>query len=541
MNHFLKRKTALTLALAGLIGMAAHAQDLDLVGLTLLRTVATNVGGTGIRVAQVEATVTYGATNFEANPGTLGVSSNLFTYVSGLGTATNFPNSVGGESGHAHDVAGNFYAPPFGLATNVAHVDNYFADYFYFGIIGTGSATNIGDAVVNQSWVFGTLTVSDQQLVDGDYDDYAVRYKTLFVSGVGNGVTESGNGGFSCAPATCYNGIGVAAYFSTPEIPVNPTSSIGPTIDNGRAKPDITAPAHGTSFSTPQVAGAAADLMQAGLRGDAGSDTNSAADIRTVKALLLNGAVKPPGWTNSNSSPLDARYGAGILNIFNSYKQLTSGKQSYIISTTNAVGGAHLPTNIVGTVGVLSGWDYNTNSSGKSPPRFDAVNHYYFNVTNNLPGTRFIATATLVWNRQTNQSAINNLNLYLYNCANSNLVACSTSLVDNVEHIYKTNLTQGRYDLQVWKAGGSGIVSSNEPYALAFEFFSETLNIARSGTNTVLQWPIYPAGFVAEGTASLIAPVWTTNNLPAATVTNNLNRLILNATNGSQFFRLRRP
>jgi len=27
--------------------------------------------------------------------------------------------------------------------------------------------------------------------------------------------------------------------------------------------------------------------MQAGLRGDGGSDTNSAADIRTVKALLL--------------------------------------------------------------------------------------------------------------------------------------------------------------------------------------------------------------------------------------------------------------
>ena len=53
-----------------------------------------------------------------------------------------------------------------------------------------------------------------------------------------------------------------------------------------------------TSFSTPQVAGAAAVLMQAGLRGDGGSDTNAAADIRTVKALLFNGAVKPADWTN---------------------------------------------------------------------------------------------------------------------------------------------------------------------------------------------------------------------------------------------------
>ena len=39
--------------------------------------------------------------------------------------------------------------------------------------------------------------------------------------------------------------------------------------------------------------------MQAGLRGDGGSDTNAAADMRTIKALLLNGAVKPADWTNS--------------------------------------------------------------------------------------------------------------------------------------------------------------------------------------------------------------------------------------------------
>src|ERR1019366_7144330 len=102
------------LMLAGLGCAAARAQDLNLVGLTLLRTVATNVDGTGIRVAQVEATVTTGATNFEANPGTIGVASNLFTYISGLGTATNFPNNVGGESGHPHDVGANFY----GLSSN---------------------------------------------------------------------------------------------------------------------------------------------------------------------------------------------------------------------------------------------------------------------------------------------------------------------------------------------------------------------------------------------------------------------------------------
>jgi len=99
-----------------------------------------------------------------------------------------------------------------------------------------------------------------------------------------------------------------------------------------------------TSISTPQVAGAAADLMQAALRGDGGSNTNAAFDMRTIKALLLNGAVKPLGWTNSNSSPLDARYGAGVVNVFNAYEQLAGGKHGFIASTTVGTGGAHPPT-----------------------------------------------------------------------------------------------------------------------------------------------------------------------------------------------------
>jgi len=84
--------------------------------------------------------------------------------------------------------------------------------------------------------------------------------------------------------------------------------------------------------------------MQAALRGDGGSNTNAAFDMRTIKALLLNGAVKPLGWTNSNSSPLDARYGAGVVNVFNAYEQLAGGKHGFIASTTVGTGGAHPPT-----------------------------------------------------------------------------------------------------------------------------------------------------------------------------------------------------
>jgi hypothetical protein len=509
--------------------VAAQAQNLDTVGLTLLRTVATNVDGAGIRVAQPEAALDSPSsfTIWEVNPAAVGQPTNLFTYTSSAGSSSVYPNSVGSESGHADVVAGIFYGMS-GVATNVAHVDNYEANYFISTYIEATFPPDINDPVVNQSFSFGVQPTNTQEQIDSLYDNYSAQYKTLFISAVNNG-------GSVCAPGTSYNCIGVAAYGGG--------SSIGPTLDNGRAKPDITAPGSETSYSTPQVAGAAAILMQAGLRGDGGSDTNSAADIRTVKALLLNGAVKPSGWTNNSPSPLDTHYGAGVLNVFNSYEQLAGGKHAYIVSTTVSTGGAHPPTGATGTVGVLNGWDFNTNTSSSSflSPQ-DAVNHYFFNVTNATSNAIFNATITLVWNRQQNQTAINDLNLFLYNAANSNLVACSTSLVDNVEHIFLPRLPQGRYDLQVWKAGGSGIVSVSEPYALAWEFFSPSANISKSGTNINLSWPVYPAGFVVEATTNLSPPqIWSTTNLSPPAVTNNQNVVLLNPTNTAQFFRLREP
>ena len=367
------------------------ARASDTIGTNLLWTVTTNLHGSGVRVAQVETEFST-STDWEVNPGAAGVGqpTNLFTYFNGS-SSTSFPNALGTESGHADWVAGFFYGLPGGIATNVAHVDNYEATYFVTIVVPYRMAIN-GDRVVNQSFVGDTNTTS-QQTYDSTYDAFAAQYNTLFVSGVGNDDLTV-NGGAVSPPSTCYNGIGVAAYGT------NSYSSVGPTPDNGRAKPDITdsGPATGveTSITTPQVAGAAALLLQAGLRGDGGSDTNSAADMRTLKALLLNGAIKPADWTTTNSSPLDYRYGAGVLNVFNSCEQLTGGKHGYIVSTSVATNSPHPPTGATGTVSVLSGWDFNTNSSSATTM---GMNHYYFDVTNSVSNATFTATATLVWNR----------------------------------------------------------------------------------------------------------------------------------------------
>jgi hypothetical protein len=521
---------------AGLIFLAVFsgvvcAQNLNVTGVNLLReAVATNLDGTGVRVAQIEATVSTNGDYFEVNPSAVGVAGIGFAYVSDLGAATNFPNSVGYESGHADAVAGIFYGPA-GVATNVAHVDNWFADEFVkiselptpllTNYTVTLPSTNLNDAVINQSFIYGDASVALQQKSDSSYDNYAAQYQTLFVSG-------AGNGGPVQAPSTCYNGLSVGVS--------DGSSSVGPTADNGRCKPDLVAPGGATSFSTPLVAGAAAVLIQAARRGDGGADTNAAADPRTVKALLLNGAVKPAGWTNLPPAPLDFRYGAGVLNVFNSYQQLLGQQQASEISTmTASPGGPHPPPDVTNSIAAWSAWDFNTNTSSLTA---DGVNHYFFNLTN-AAGAPFVAAATLVWNRHANQTAINNLNLFLYRCADGNLMAASTSAVDNVEHIFLPRLAPGRYDLQVWKAGGSGMVSAAEPYALAWEFSSPTLAISRSGAGVNLSWPAFPAGFVPEAAPDLTAPDWRTNGLPPPVFMNGQNVVFVGATNAARFFRLR--
>ncbi len=509
----------LVLAAAG----SGWAGDLDTIGVTLLRQIDPALTGSGVRLAQPEAPEsTSTPIPFEVNPSLVGQPSSLFTYISASGTATTYPNSVGSPSGHAGGVGALFYGPASGVATNAAHVDNYEAGYFYNHFVAAGLA--ISASIVNQSFIFEAQSAA----VDQAYDNYAATRKTLFVSGVGNSGPPS-------SPATCFNGIGVGAYTGA--------SSIGPTTNGNRCKPDITAPSPfgPTSFSTPYVAGAAAILVQAANRGDGGGNLTAANDPRTIKGLLLNGAIKPSGWTNGLSSPLDGRYGAGILNVFNSWKQLSGGQHAFIESTSNTSGGPHPPGTNPNNEPVLVGWDYNSIANTRPSGTYrEQVNHYYFDLSP-YSGSTFTMTATLVWSRQSGQSAINDLNLFLYDAGNASLVTCSTSVVDNVEHVFQAALPKGRYDLQVQKKT-SALITASETYALAFEFFNLQLSITPTNNNSVrISWPISPAGFTLRSTTNLTPPVsWTTVNSPVSVV-NSQNVVFLPATGGRQFLRLQRP
>ena len=520
------KKGFIFLFLAGVFSL--RAGDLDTIGVTVLRQVDPTLTGSGVKVAQPEADT--GSDDYEVNPGYAYVNqpTNLFTYISTNGaTATNFPNSAGVESGHADEVAKNFYGIPIGVATNVNHVDNYDADYFFGHYIYNNLPLLHPARVVNQSFVFDP---GDEPTVDPAYDNYAANRGTIFASAVGAG-------GAVVPPGTGYNCIAVGVDNS------GTGSSTGPTAD-GRCKPDITAPdaaddpSSALSYAIPYVAGAAAILVQAANRRDGGANTNAASDLRTVKALLLNGAIKPTDWTNGTASPLDARYGAGLVNVFNSWEQMKGGQHAFIESTTNSSGGAHPPGANTNNEPVLAGWDFNTNSTTTTS---DTVKHYCFN----LPGgNSFTLAATLVWNKQYGATNINNLNLFLYNAANSNLVTCSTSMVDNVEHIYLPALPAGRYDLQVLKLGSISQVSQSEAYALAFEVFVPLplpLTVGLANSNAVVSWPAEPTSFQLQSATSLNPPVSWTSITNAVTITNNQNVVSLPVGSGNRFFRLVGP
>ena len=526
-NWLPTRVCVLPLAILFASSLSVHATDLDTVGVTLLRQFDPSLRGDGVRVALVEGPLDNSSPPpFENDPATAGQPASLYTYYSSSGTASGvYPNTVGSDSWHADAVGADFYSPANGAVPNVAHVDNYEASFFFVNVV--SPATSIPPRVANQSFIF---QFSVEDWVNTNYDNYASQYRTIFVSGVfgENGVKPL------CPPGTCYNGIGVALYngFFLP----------GPTSD-GRCKPDIVSPdvlhqpSSAVSYATPYVTGSATILLQAGGRGDGGSNTNGVRDLLTVKALLLNGAIKPDGWTNGPTTPLDARYGAGVVNVFNSWNQLKGGQHAPIEATSVSTGTPHPPGSSSANESSLVGWDTNLISTASSS--VDKIHHYYFDLPGDAPRT---LTATLVWNRQKNKTSINDLNLFLYDTSNSNLVTSSVSPIDNVEHLSIPQLPPGRYDLQVLKKG-SGQVSSGEAYGLAFEIFNLDLSVSIAGTNTLVSWPAAPTGFRLMSASSLTPPIsWTPVSASISVDTNaslNIVSLPIDATN--EYFRLQRP
>ena len=410
---------------------------LDMIGVTQLRHLDSELNGTGVRVAHPESAVAGPAGQYQVNPSVVGQPESLFTWIGDTGqTANEFPNNVGTQGEHANLTGRTFYGRTNleGVAYGVSHVDNFHATRFLDFHIDRGNS--IAAKVVTQSFHTQYSNCPECNVTTNQrYDDFVAAWGTLIASAVGNGKQ------FEMLHGVAYNEIGVGAFSVTGVAPIY--SGIGPALD-GRSKPDITAPALSTSYSTPLFAGATAVLAQAA---NSTLDTGDN-DPRTLKALLLNGAIKPLFTPNpayawirpSEAQPLDRRHGAGIVNVFNSYKQLQAGRRT--------------PDS---GVGAQSGWDL------RAITHENPVRTYSFTLT----GTGlYNGTATLVWHRREGETSINDLNLSLMK--DGAPIAASVSQVDNVEHLFVQRLEPGTYDLKVERL--DNVVEDPEDYAIAFNF-----------------------------------------------------------------------
>ena len=334
-------------------------------------------------------------------------------------------------------------------------------------------------------WSDNTWSIEILRRTDWKVDQQGVT----FVVDVANGDTTP----IPYVYASAYNVISVG-------VTVGTHSRGGTLIEGvGRTKPDIVAPAVWVSDATPIVASCAGLLID-----QAKTDARflMAKDPRVIKALLLAGATKEetPVWSHSSTQPLDAHFGAGQVNIANSYHMLMNGRQP--------AGNAWLSG---------LGWDKSTSGSGR----------YFLEVP---AGQTATFSAVLTWHRTITPNAnwsvltpsLPDLDLRLSTAdtafAVGALVAESRSAIDNVEHVYQTNLPAGHYVLEV--TGPAGVtygiawrsnLSDLAPPAIAVQPVSQT---AVAGQEVSLL-------ATATGTGSLFYQ-WRKDGIPLAGATRPL-------------------
>jgi hypothetical protein len=367
-----------------------------------------------VGVTQTEAPIN-GALPYDYLPDPSQLSGKTFTILS----------PSGGISSHATTVGQYYYSDYDSIAPGVTNVHLYEADDWVLGSsptgflnFGTASAPNAEiQAVENNSWI-GTIDNGGPDDVETlRRFDYAIQQSGFL------GVVALNNGNPGNVPqllASCYNGVSVGRSDGGHSYGTN-------TADGaGRSKPELVAPADETSYATPMVSSAAAMLGQ-------GAPANATQSV-TMKAILMAGATKSqfPSWSRSLTHPLDAVYGAGQLNVYNSWHILAAGQQA--ASTSAAV----RPL----------GWDWNATTSGSQL--------YFFDIA--AGDSSSALSVILTWNRTISgpfpsaSSNLATLTLNLYSASGFTvgaLVDSSASTVDNVQHVYEPTLAPSRYAIEV--------------------------------------------------------------------------------------------
>jgi hypothetical protein len=423
--------------------------------------------GAGVKVTQVEGS--YG----KPDPSNGEFAGKTFTDKS--------PDQI---TGHATTVGTVFYGNSSSIAPGITSIDCYDAGYWTgtsFLLYGTYTPLISSSRVANHSYVGGMDPASTVQVLARldwviDRDDY-INVVGMNNGGAGNNVPLLGSS-FNAIAVGLSNG--GAAYGSYP-LATTPST---PYASGSRTRPDLVAPSDYTSFATPMVSAAAALLVQVGHNGGTTlstdpvvkSTTNRNGDTiynaersEVVKAALMAGASRiSPNFNQSyvvnTANGLNNIYGAGQLNIYNSYHVIAGGEQNS--REDYLAGGGEIK-------GV--GFDYD--------PAFGGANG------SNKTGTYIFKTlstgdlsASLVWNLKVagatgqgfdTSATLYHLGLYLYDVSDNNrLVASADSPVDNTQNLWTSLDSDQIYQLIVQVDPGQ--LDFLWDYGLAWNITAET-------------------------------------------------------------------
>jgi len=462
-----------------------HANYKDDIGYTQL---ATELGvnlpdGSGVQVSQTEAdTDGVAGSPYQYFPDTTDAQFIGKTIIN----VTNLNNT---PSGHASSVGKRFYGTN-SMANGITNIDvyevtNWIQGDFLRWYVSSRKPLASSNRVGNHSWVgsFGSLLYDSQIVRRLDW----VIETDEFVQFVG---TRNSTGLNYNLLSAAYNVMAVGRTDGSHSTGSRQLDNSGYT-DNpsavyvaGRTRTEIVAPLTTTSAATPVIAATAAILIGAGKSNPGlsnGSTSNRNGDIiynaersETIKAALLAGAdrfTKNTSTTanisdyrlelaNQSANGLDARFGAGQVNVYNSYQIIAAGEQD-----SSEDGGT-------GSIGMF-GFDYDSSFGGSSGS--NNVASYYFS-TDTGSG---ILSASLAWNIDIaggngttfdGTAIFYDLDLHLYDVtAGQTLLMSSTSSIDNTENIWVALQAGRNYLLQVKPKAGQFLWD----YALAWHIASD--------------------------------------------------------------------
>ena len=386
--------------------------------------------GAGVSVTQVEARedtngngILQSYEGYKPNQSSSEFSGKTLTDVSNLGQ---------NPSNHGTWVGRNLYGNTSSISPGITNVSVYETNNFLNNGWYSGTPPIESNPLQNHSWVNWFQNSNAPRRMD-----YAVnRDGFLPIVGIYNSDfgDQSRPSDIPDSYGSIYNGITVGVSDGTHRYGTT-------TYDGaGRTKPEIVAPGgipgnnpaiQYTSFATPIVTAAAAFLIDA-----AGSNT-AAKDQTSLKAILLAGADKSisANWDQTSTRPIDDVYGAGELDIY----------QSYFIQQ----GGQQIAGSTIGT----HGWNLSNLGNYSSET-------YLINISS---GFRLRKLSVIVtWNRKVAKqgyyfnpsfnSSLPDMNLELTDDSNNYVVQSSDSAVDNIEHIWRdsgSELEAGSYTLTV--------------------------------------------------------------------------------------------